>query len=318
MTRAEQLTRQFFAWEERGRGWQVFAEPVSPEPPFVPFYGHYLPETPLVDDGRKATVLSSWVQHVSRTLSGETVANIPLPEEAQPEPERLAREALSELVITLPPDHPDDREIFGQFLANLTLCREPITFELIATPEAITPLIAAHPADAILVRQQFSAYFPEAILLPQDRMLEKVWNTPAEPAIAEFGLAREFMLPLKTGDLDLFIGLASAVADLEPDEAALFQVIFLPVRHPWAESIARAVTDADGEPFFLNHPELWAGTRRKLASPLYAAVVRLAAKSADYSRAWDIVRQMSGALVGVADSIGNELIPLHNDEYPSV
>jgi hypothetical protein len=40
-------------WELRGRGWQVYDEPVSPEPPFVPFHGHYLPETPPIDDGRK-------------------------------------------------------------------------------------------------------------------------------------------------------------------------------------------------------------------------------------------------------------------------
>ena len=55
----EQLTEQFHRWELRGRGWQVFDEPVYPEPPFVPFYGHYLPETPVVDDGRRPTFLSS-------------------------------------------------------------------------------------------------------------------------------------------------------------------------------------------------------------------------------------------------------------------
>ena len=30
----EQLTEQFHQWERRGRGWQVFDEPVFPEPPF--------------------------------------------------------------------------------------------------------------------------------------------------------------------------------------------------------------------------------------------------------------------------------------------
>jgi hypothetical protein len=36
----EQLSEQFYQWETRGRGWQVFEEPVHPEPPFVPFHGH--------------------------------------------------------------------------------------------------------------------------------------------------------------------------------------------------------------------------------------------------------------------------------------
>src|ERR1035437_9939795 len=41
----EQLTEQFHRWELRGRGWQVFPEPVEPEPPFVPFTGYYVPAT---------------------------------------------------------------------------------------------------------------------------------------------------------------------------------------------------------------------------------------------------------------------------------
>ena len=55
----EQLAKQFYRWEQRGRGWQVFDEPVYPEPPFVPFDGHYQPEAPVVDDGRRPTFLSS-------------------------------------------------------------------------------------------------------------------------------------------------------------------------------------------------------------------------------------------------------------------
>jgi hypothetical protein len=48
----EQLSEQFRRWEMRGRGWQVFDEPVHPEPPFVPFHGHYLPESAVADARR--------------------------------------------------------------------------------------------------------------------------------------------------------------------------------------------------------------------------------------------------------------------------
>jgi hypothetical protein len=44
----EQLSDQFHVWEQRGRGWQVFSEPVYPEPPFTPFNGNEL--IPLTND----------------------------------------------------------------------------------------------------------------------------------------------------------------------------------------------------------------------------------------------------------------------------
>src|SRR5262249_48161857 len=99
----ERLTEQFHRWERRGRGWQVFDRPVHPEPPFRPFNGHYLPETPVVDDGRRPTFLSSFVQRLSRALSAqpETPPVIPEPEE-EPEPEPLVREKLVELQTFLP------------------------------------------------------------------------------------------------------------------------------------------------------------------------------------------------------------------------
>jgi hypothetical protein len=161
-----------------------------------------------------------------------------------------------------------------------------------------------------------AAHVPEAVLMPQDGMLEKAWNDPGESAIAEFGLAHEFMLLLKTGKMDLFIGLSSALAELQPDETAVFQVIFQPVCHPWADDIWRAVTDHNGGSFFANHPELMAAASQKISRPLYAAVVRLAARSDDFSRAWEIIREMAGVLAGFSNPSGNELIPLHNDNYP--
>src|SRR5258706_12136235 len=108
-------------------------------------------------------------------------------------------------------------------------------------------------------------------------MLESVWNVATETAIVEFGLADDFMFPLATGKLDLFIGLTSVLAELEPGETGLFQVLFQPVRHAWGENMVRAVTGNDGEPLFSNRPELVPATNIKLARPLYAAVVRLAA-----------------------------------------
>src|ERR1035437_11037650 len=128
----EQLTEQFRQWELRGRGWQVFPEPVLPEPPFVPFHGHYLPDAPPVDDRRKPTFLSSFVERLSNKLSTEKPpAPIEYEPEEEPEPTPLVRESLVELQASLPDKLDISKEAFEQFLLNLSLCREPIAFSLI-------------------------------------------------------------------------------------------------------------------------------------------------------------------------------------------
>lgn len=51
---SEYLTFQFYAWEKRGRGWNLFDQPVELEPEFVPFFGHFRPEKiASVDYGRR-------------------------------------------------------------------------------------------------------------------------------------------------------------------------------------------------------------------------------------------------------------------------
>src|SRR4051812_30573456 len=55
----EALTRQFYDWELRGRGWTLFDAPVWPEPPFERFRGHIPPNLPARrdDDGRRPSFL---------------------------------------------------------------------------------------------------------------------------------------------------------------------------------------------------------------------------------------------------------------------
>ena len=133
MSRLDQsLSERFYRWEKRGRGWQVFPEPVSPEPPFVPFHSLHLPAPPPVDDGARPTFLSSFVRKLSQKLSTEAP---PVPVEAEPEEEPeltpLIRGSLVELQASLPDKLDISREAFEQFFLNLSLCREPIAFELL-------------------------------------------------------------------------------------------------------------------------------------------------------------------------------------------
>ncbi len=164
----EQLSERFHQWEKRGRGWQVFPEPVAPEPPFRPFHGHYLPNAPAMDDGRKPTFLSSLVERLANKLSTTPPPVQTEPEvEEEPEPTSLVREKMIELHASLPDKLDISREAFEQFLSSLSLCREPIAFELVGTHKKITTQFAACKADAPLLRRQLSAYFPEAVFVPR-------------------------------------------------------------------------------------------------------------------------------------------------------
>src|SRR5579871_358612 len=58
MTRSEALTEQFYQWEILGRGWHGFDRPVHLEPVFIPFFGHILPQSHDVDDGKRHTPIS--------------------------------------------------------------------------------------------------------------------------------------------------------------------------------------------------------------------------------------------------------------------
>src|SRR5947209_6265664 len=153
----EQLSQQFYQWELRGRGWNVYRQPIHPEPPFVPFFGHSLPDEPVVDDGRRPTFLGSIVQSLSRKLSTAPPLLVPADAEPEPEPEWLIRDPQVELSASLPDKLDVSKEAFEQFLLNLSSCREPTAFELLGTEKKVTAQFAAHPSDAPLLRRQLQA-----------------------------------------------------------------------------------------------------------------------------------------------------------------
>lgn len=314
-----QLSEQFRQWEIRGRGWRVYDGPVSPEPPFVPFDGHYLPLAPPIDDGRKPTFISSFIERLSRKLSTEKPdAPVELELGEEPEPHSLVRERMIELHASLPDKLDISQEAFERFLSSISLCREPIAFELIGTHQKVTAQFAAAEYDAPLLRRQLAAYFPEAAFVPREGVLTQAWNatTGEEIMAVEFGLKREFMLPLNSGKLDPFIGIVGALAELQPGELGLFQVLFQPAHEAWSESIINSVTHTDGKPFFVNSPELTGAAEQKITRPLFAAVVRMMICAGESGRLMQLARDLAGSLRVFAHPQGNELIPLKNDDYP--
>jgi len=316
----EKLTEQFLNWEVRGRGWQLWDATVRPEPAFRAFLGHHLPDGPVVDDGRKPTSLSSLAQKFGSILTGTRSAPGVAEEEEDPQPDLLSRQDLVELQTVLPNDLDLRRDAYGYFLASISVCREPVTFELVGEAGRITAQLVVHSEDENLVRDQLGAFFPDVAVLPKREYLREKWRgIEGQHSVAvECGLSREFMRPLSISKLDPFGALLGALGGLAKDEIALYQVIFEPVRHPWGESIMRAVTDGAGDAFFVNAPDLLSGSREKVSQPLYAAVLRVAAKARDSARANAITRNVIAALAVFDNPSGNELIPLKNDGYEAV
>ena len=318
----ETLTHQFYAWEKRGRGWQVFGYPVALEPPFRPFLGHYVASVSRPEDVRRPSLFGGILEalrgeHPRAIGDGDLVASMDIPE---PEAEPFDyRGPLIEMEVGIPTDLKVSREKAGQLLTRLAHGHDPVTMELIGLPDAVSLQFVCARPDAPQAREQIRAYFPEASLRERPGLLVSAWSRTGEgTAIVDFGLSREFMLPLRTGknfDVDPLIPLVAALSDICSGEIGLFQVIFGSVRHPWGDSIMRAVTDGAGHAFLADAPELVSLARAKIAQPLVTAIVRVAAKARTDPRAWEIARHIGAALSQFADPAGNEFVPLTNDDY---
>ena len=308
-TLPERLTEQFYAWELRGRGWQEFARPVALEPPFRPFPGYFLP--PIRDDGHRPGLLGR--------LIAPARPEPELPQIQEPEPEAFeTEESLIECVVSLPREEAVKTESAERFLLALSGAELPLTFEVVGLHDQLRVQLVSRAPDAGLLANQLRAFFPEVSLSGEPQGLRETWiAAPGETILVHFGLAREFMLPLhsfRSFDPDPLLPLFGALSELEPGEAGLVQLVFQRVREEWAASVMRAVLTGRGEPFFADYPELTKMAREKISRPLYAACLRVAAKSSDQAGAWRIVRDLAGGLTHFGDPAGNDLLPLAAEE----
>ena len=315
----EKISAQFHEWERRGRGWQLWPEPVHPEPPFEPFPGHFVQDVSFPDDGRRPTLASAFIKRLSERLSTKPPHPDPEPvsDESELSPELLNRNELEELTLAIPPTLTASANSIGHFLGTLTQCREPVAFEVVGTTDSINIRFVAHPADAQPMQRQLQAQFPAVPITRAKESLSKMWQEleDTDTAVFECGLAREFMFPLATRGGDVLLPLTAAMSELRPGELAIYQILFSAVRNPWAESIMDSVSSESGKPAFVNAPDILKAAVQKLRQPLYAVVVRLAVGS-EHERAWEIARDMATALSTFANVEGNELIPLSNAGYP--
>ncbi len=317
------LTEQFYAWEQRGRGWQVYRQPVALEPPFRPFV--FLPLTgsvPIQDDGRRPSLLERLLP--SKPAPPSTPSLDPdlvryLTEEPEPMPDNAPRDCV-ELVLNLPSELNLKHDLTEQFLLALSGARYALSFEILAISGHIRLQLVCRAEDEHLVTQQLATFFPSVgILRDQPTFINFLERYGSEVSyMVDIGLSHECMLPLRLyKDLasDPLMGLFGPMSALGSEEFAFVQVLFQPVENPWAESLAHAVTFDDGTPVFGNEPDFISLTRKKISRPLFAVCLRLGAATLNQERLFQLLRGMTGALDQFSYPLGNEFIPLEDSNY---
>ena len=316
------LTRQFYEWEQRGRGWRVYPYPVMIEPPFIPFLCHAAPSAPGFDDGRVPTWSSRLVARLAGRSESHAAPQLPAPDSYNDEALVEPWESGCELVrvpVAVPAGWKSPRDAAYKFLASLTPSREPISYELAGTSAGIETRFVCAAADEALLRASIRSHFPGAATGNGEAGDAISLGEPEGALAVDFGLSNEFVLLIRAAsafDPDPLIPAVAALEELREGETGILQVLFRAVRNPWPESVLRAVLGDDGKPFFADAPQLAAQARLKIAQPLFAAVIRVGARGATAARSWEIARRIAGVFPQFRDPLGNEFIPLENEGYP--
>ena len=154
-TLAESLTEQFYAWERRGRGWQVHDFQVRLEPAFEPFM-RYLPAVAGGhDDGRHPPIwerLWTWLRSRGQRPDAPPAPTV--------ETEHLGDDTddeIAEIQVRLPPE----TEITGEFADQLLLAVASVSpkssFELLSGADGLVLQYAVPAAQAAAVRRTLEA-----------------------------------------------------------------------------------------------------------------------------------------------------------------
>lgn len=311
---AEQLTEQFYQWEQRGRGWLLAPYPISLEPPFHPFWGHYVP-APYIDDGKRSTILST----VYDILYGKKDPVIA--EQSYPDLEAFPFEDTGELHgigIAFPKSHKQSFESLEQLLIMLSHRGGTMSFEIIADHASISIQLICPLENTPFVKSQLQAYFPHAILTDTTEALDSILIDNIPTYTVDFGLEEEFMRPIamtSSFDHDPLRGVFGMFEHLKPGERAVLQILFSGTVNSWGESIINSVTDGKKTSFFANAPEMPGLAELKISEPLFAATIRLATQCPALDGARTLIDQLSSVIRTTSASGHNSLIPLWDSQY---
>jgi predicted DNA-binding transcriptional regulator AlpA len=314
----EKRTEAFYRWEVEGRGWRLYEHRVPIEPWFRPFRGHIVPA--VLDDGHKPTFLSRAIATLKGS-STEVHGRLTEPEVEIPElPVFSWLEPVQEWDLLVPADERIHQAAVQEWLRTVLASRGPVSFELIGSARRVRLRIASGELDAARIRETTLAFFPAVSLRQPSNDLRFEWAAADGDVLGamEFGLSREFMLPLGELPNGPLVPLLAALGRMEHGEIAVFQVLAAPTSAPWAAHALRAVTTPSGESFFADAPEVTNLAREKCAEPLYAVSVRVATRTMERASAEDLFLSVGGLVGGRGESIHNQLTPLVPDDLDAL
>ncbi len=316
------LAEAFSIWEKRGRGWQIWDYAATLEPPFSPIRPQtaQIIITPLQDDARvqggfRRLFSRNQTAHPPITAINQSPALGNQADLTAIKPVSFYRtENLAELNIQLPEDLDVSPALSEQFLLSLSSSQTPISLEFLSDNQTIKLQISCDENFAPHLKSQTATFFPGCYITGASNNLTSHLNNQANTVIADFGLARNFLLPLntfRTFNPDPLTGFISSLGGLQGGEKALFQVMFQKTRFNWEEEIQRLLINADFKTLSANQIQAF---REKLSAPLFAVSIRLGvSNSENKQRSWEILRRIGANLNQFAAPSGNELIALSSD-----
>src|SRR5258706_8023815 len=314
-TKAERLTAQFYEWEILGRGWLLNDTPVELEPPFTPFLGHFLNNSSIVDDGIHHTLLSKVASFFSEEHSK---IDQPPSQEISYQPFAFKDDSpLITLRLVLPANFKSSHQETEQFLTMLSYCLSPMSFEIIGTREAIKIQLVCRENDAHYVKSQLVTLFPKISVIESLTDYEDLFKNDKPLATIDFGLSEEFMRPLSMtkGSLDTLTGIFSIAEDLDQDESVVVQVLFNGPINQWGPSVIRSVSNAKGDVFFGDAPEMLPMAKEKVNHHFFAATIRVLSQASPLDESFALSKKLIFALTANSQSQGNKLRGLGDSNY---
>ncbi len=317
MTSAEFYTTQFYTWEYRGRGWFVADTPVQLEPPFIPYFRHGFRQQ-QVDDGRRPTVLSSFIESFKEKKPPIVIDPKALDYESIEQFEAVEADILTALQIKFPKERRISPEKMKALLIMLSYSTTAISFEIIGTATDIIIQFVCPDQYTGTIETYLYAYFPQCSVIHSDAYLDTIIRDDLSTAVVDFGLKEEFVRPInmaKNYSLDPLIGVIAVLERLLTNEQAGIQILFQPALNRWSESILRSVTMYDGTSFFADAPEAPKLALEKVQSPLYGVTIRTFAQSLELPDSFRILENISFSLMNGSKGAFNALAPLSTQRY---
>ncbi|HSK71833.1 MAG TPA: excisionase family DNA-binding protein, partial [Pyrinomonadaceae bacterium] len=223
--------------------------------------------------------------------------------------------------IYLPPELKTSSEQTEQLLLNLASSASFVSFEIIGNKSEIIFQIACPETEKTALFSQLKSHLPTPEIRNEKDALSQNFQTNQtnETVLVDFGLAKEWFIPLPGGKsfaVDTLLPLIASFDEVAENETLCLQVLFCRTRGNWQGAAREAVFDRQGKPIFANLQNYLAGIKEKLSSPLLAVRVRLLAQSGSREKSLQTARRTGAFFRQFSAPSGNELIPLRNDELP--